>query len=413
MTEETRGFAESTGEGGDGLALDLARRRRRLRWLSAMGALLAVAIGTLAFHLAARDANGASPAAADDEETGEAAADPDDEDGEAGEEGEEEKAPIPVEVAAAARGPISSYISATANLVAEDQVTVVSEVEGRVASLLVEEGDSVGSGQVLAVLEREDERIALAKAEARFENARAAWERGEGLFAQELLSREAHDELKADHEVASQELAEARWLLEKNTFRAPFAGRVTERMIQVGQHVRPGDALLQVTRFEPLIARIYLPETDVVSLEEGREVRIALNADPSVRFAGRIRQISPVVDTATGTVKVTIEAASPPHDVRPGSFVAIGIVRESHPSAVLVPKEAVIRELQASHVFVAEADKAVRRRVQLGLEEGELVEVLSGVEAGEQVVVAGHGGLKDGEAIRILEETADAASAGS
>ncbi|MGH9464628.1 MAG: efflux RND transporter periplasmic adaptor subunit [Thermoanaerobaculia bacterium] len=385
MTEE-RMHAEDPG-GDDELALGLSRRRRRLRWWSlAVGLLIVAGAGFAVFHLAARDANGA-PTAADD----------------GGEDGEgEDKAPIPVEVAAAERGAISAYLSATANLVAEDQVTVVSEVEGRVTSLAVEEGDSVGHGAVLAVLDREDEQMAVAKAEARFENARAVWERGEDLFAKELLSRESHDQLRADHEVASQELAEARWQLEKNTFRAPFAGQLTERMIQVGQHVRPGDALFQVTKFEPLIARIFLPETDVVSLDAGREVRITLNADPSVRFTGRIRQISPVVDTATGTVKITIEAVDPPTAVRSGSFVAIDIVRETREAAILLPKEAVIRELQASHVFIVEDDKAVKRSVRVGLEEGDRIEALDGVTAGERVVTAGQGGLKDGQEIRVL-----------
>jgi membrane fusion protein (multidrug efflux system) len=173
-------------------------------------------------------------------------------------------------------------------------------------------------------------------------------------------------------------------------------------MIQLGQHVRPGDELFQVTDSEPLIARIFLPETDVVTLVEGREVRITMNADPSVRFAGRIRQISPIVDTATGTVKVTVEAVDPPPAVRPGSFVAIDIVRETRRGALLLPKGAVIRELQASHVFVFDGEKAVKRTVRLGLEEGDQVEALEGVTTGERVVVAGQGGLKDGQAIRVL-----------
>ncbi len=389
----------------DELAAGASRRRRHLRWWSLALGLLVAGAGFAVFHLTARDANGASTAGENGEaaEASTSAEEPEDENGE-----DEEKAPIPVEVVAAASGAISSYISATANLVAEDQVTVVAEVEGRVVVLTVEEGDAVGRGAVLAVLDRGDEEIAVAKAEARFANASAAWERGEDLFAKELLSRENHDRLRADHEVASQELAEARWQLEKNTFRAPFAGRVTERRIQVGQHVRPGDELFQVTRFEPLIARIFLPETDVVSLEEGREVRITLNADPGVRFVGEIRQISPVVDTATGTVKVTIEAVDPPASVRSGSFVAVDIVRETRQAVVLLPKDAVIRELQASHVFIVEDDKAVKRNVRLGLEEGDRIEALDGVAAGERVVVAGQGGLKDGQAIRVLDETPSA-----
>ncbi len=365
-------------------------RKGRRRLLSALVGLVLVVGGALVvMNLTADRASGAA---------GEAPESP------AEEVQDEKKAPVPVEVAAIASGEISSYISASANLVAEFEVKVLSEVEGRVASLQVEEGQAVRRGQQLATLVRDDQQILLRKAELRESNARADFERAEDLIAKELISREEHDRLTVDYEIARQELEEARWGLAKTILRAPFDGRVTDRMVQVGQNVRPADELFQVTDFDPLIARIYLPERDVLGLAAGREVRIALNADESIRFAGRIRQISEVVDTATGTVKVTVEADSPPQGVRPGSFVSVHIVRETRPGAVLVPREAVLRELQAAHVFVAGGDAAEKREVVLGLEEGLMVEAISGLEPGERVIVAGQGGLKEGSPIKILGE---------
>jgi membrane fusion protein (multidrug efflux system) len=323
----------------------------------------------------------------------------------AAEETEDEKrAPVPVEVAAIAQGEISSYISASANLVAEFEVKVLAEIEGRVASLLADEGQAVHKGQTLATLVRDDEQIRLRKAELRESNARAEFERADDLMTKELISREEHERLAVDYEIARQELEEARTALAKTVLRAPFDGRVTARMVQVGQGVRPADELLQVTDFDPLIARIYLPERDVLGLAAGREVRIALNADESIRFTGRIRQISEVVDTATGTVKVTVEAEDAPPGVRPGSFVSIHIVRQTRPDALLVPREAVLRELKSAHVFVAGEETAEKRPVVLGLEEGTMIEAISGLAAGERVIVAGQGGLKEGSPIKILGE---------
>lgn len=360
-----------------------SQRRRRWKWLSIVGVTLVIAGGAvMVMNMGADGARGV-----DQEENPES----------------EEKAPVPVEVVTLDRGEISSYIAATANLIAEEDVTVVSETEGRVTSLVVEEGDSVAEGGVLAVLDSEDEQIAARKAEVLRDKARVSYQRAADLLEQKLVSQQEHDQLQADLEVAEEELIDARLRLRRATFRAPFAGRVTSRQVQVGQHVRPGDELFRVTRFDPLIARVHLPESDVLGLSEGREVRLALNADPTVRFTGRIRQISPVVDTATGTVKVTIEAQEPPPDVRPGSFVAVHIIRESRAGRVLLPKQAVIRELQESHVFVARDGVAKRRAVELGLEEEQWVEAVRGVKAGERVVVAGQGGLKDGGSIRILE----------
>ncbi len=318
---------------------------------------------------------------------------------------EKEKTPVPVSVTPIVSGPVSSYITSTGNLVAEDEVKVLAEAEGRVAELMVEEGNHVTRGQALATLAREDAEIFMRKAEMRSANAALAHGRAVKAVAEDLLSREDYDKLTMENSIAQQELAEARWRLEKTTIRAPFAGHITERNLKLGQHVRPGDALFTVADFDPLISRIYLPEKDVYGLNEGREVRITLKANEATRFTGRIRQISPVVDTATGTVKLTVEAVKTPPEVRPGAFVTIDIVQETHARAVLLPRDAVIRELQDAYVFVARGEVAEKRTISLGLEEGDHVEAISGVEPGDQVIVAGQGGLKDGSPIKIIPTT--------
>jgi len=380
------------------------RGKKLWRWMSlAIAVLLLVAGAVTLMNVSAARANGASTAeqSADTAENAEATEDTGDEkEGEA--EGDDAKTPVPVEVAAVSEGSVSAYTSSTANLVAENEVKVLSEVEGRVLTLRVEEGDWVKNGQVLATLVRDDQAIAFKKAQLQETNARAAFDRATELVERELISREEFDKLSIDYEIAQQELAEAEWALKKTTIIAPFSGRITARMTQLGQHVRPGDELFQVTDFDPLVARIYLPERDVLGLEEGQDVQIRLDAATEVYFAGRIRQISPVVDTSTGTVKVTVEATEPPEQVRPGSFVTVNIVRVTHSDALLLPREAVLRELQKAHVYVAEDDVAEKRAVTLGLEEGELIEVLSGVAAGDRVIVTGQGGLKDGSAVKIL-----------
>jgi membrane fusion protein, multidrug efflux system len=315
---------------------------------------------------------------------------------------DKEKTPVPVSVSPIATGAVSSYITSTANLVAENEVKVLAESDGRVAELLVEEGNQVGRGRVLAGLVRDDAEIALKKAQLRAANARLAYDRAAKVVDENLMSREVFDKVAMDNEIAQQEMAEAKWRLEKTAIKAPFSGRVTERNVKLGQHVHPGDQLFTVSDFDPLIARIYLPEKDVFGLKEGREVRITLKADERTKFGGRIRQISPVVDTATGTVKVTVEATAPPSEVRPGAFVTIDIVRETHPQAVLLPREAVIRELQEAYVFVANGAVAEKRAVTLGLEEGRHIEALSGVKPGDQVIVAGQGGLKQGSPIKVI-----------
>ena len=315
---------------------------------------------------------------------------------------EKEKAPVPVNVADVATAPISSYISSTANLVAENEVKIISEAEGRVETLLVEEGMMVRQGQPLATLDRSAAHIAVQKAQVRANNARVAANRAQGLFGKELMNRAEYERTQMEKDVAEQELSEAEWRLSKTTIRAPFSGHVTDRVITVGKHVRPGDTIFTLTDFDPLIARIFLPERDVIKLQEGRAVRLTLRAASDVTFKGRIRQISPVVDTSTGTVKVTVEAIQPPAVVRPGAFVTVDIIRETKDAATRIPRTAVIRELREAHVFITDGKVAKRRDVTLGIEEGDYVEVLSGVKPGEKIIIAGQGALKNDAPVKVL-----------
>jgi RND family efflux transporter MFP subunit len=315
---------------------------------------------------------------------------------------EKEKAPVPVDVAEITIAPISSYISSTANVVAENEVKIVAEAEGRVDRLGVEEGQMVQQGQALATLVRGDAQMVVEKTRVRAANARVSYARAKDLFAKGLMNRVDFEKSTMDKEVAEQELGEAEWRLSKTSIRAPFTGRVTERMITVGKHVRPGDPLFTITDFDPLIARIFLPERDVITLREGHPVKMTLRAAKDIEFDGRIRQISPVVDTATGTVKVTVEAIKPPAVVRPGAFVTVAIVRETKAGALRIPREAVIRELREAHVFVVDGKTAKRRDVSLGIEEGDYIEAISGLKAGDKVIVAGQGALKDGSAVKVM-----------
>ena len=316
---------------------------------------------------------------------------------------EKKKAPVPVSVAAVETGTVSSYIRSTANLVSDNEVKILTESDGRIARLLVDEGAWVSKGQTLATLDREDTGIDLAKREVKLENARLAFERGERMLGEGLISQELYEKLRMENEMARQEVAEGRYNIGKTAIRAPFSGRITGRIVEQGQHLRAGEELFVLADFDPLVAFIHLPEREVLGLRPGRETRITLKADESVRFTGRIRQISPVVDPGTGTVKVTVEAVNPlPAAVRPGGFVTIDIIRESRSGAVLVPRQAVLRELQSAHVFVAKNGIAEKRAVRLGLEEGESIETLAGLKPGERVIVAGQGSLKQGSPVEIL-----------
>jgi membrane fusion protein (multidrug efflux system) len=319
-----------------------------------------------------------------------------------------EKEPTLVAVAAVAQGAISAYVTATANLVSEDEVKVLAEAEGQVVGLGVEEGDDVRAGELLLQIDPRDAKLAVEKAELALRNAQLSLDRSQQMAAERLISAQELDRVRFERDLKAHELSEARRRLDKTAVRAPFAGRITLRSVQLGQNVKPADALFSLASFDPLVARIFLPEREMLGLQVGQRAQLSLKADDSVRFEGRIRQIAPVVDTGSGTVKVTVEAVRPPSSVRPGAFVGVGIVNETRQDALLIPRPAVIREIQETYVYVADGTVARKRPVKLGLEEGDRFEVTEGLSVGDLVVTSGQGALKDAAPIKLPAKKAEA-----
>lgn len=369
---------------------------RTRRILGFLGTLAALSMGAVVVGLALGAAN--EPADGSEDSNGNEKAES---------AGEEPKvAPKPVAVESVDLGEISDRIRATANLVPERQVTVLAETTARVAEIHAEEGDRIAEGAVLAQLDRREAEIALRGARVKAKSAARDLSRAEKMLAEGLMSPEEYDAKALEHETAQQQLDEAEWALEKTTIRAPFDANVTERMIEPGQHVRAGDPLFSVADFDPLVAEIHVPEEDAAFLEVGQPVTLTPRALPEESFTGRIQRLSPMVDTETGTVTVRIEARRVPERTRPGAFVTVSTERERRAGVPLIPKRAVIREIGTAFAFVAKDGRAERRELQLGLETDASFEVLDGLQPGERVVVTGHGNLRNGTPLQIVDERA-------
>lgn len=315
---------------------------------------------------------------------------------------EEPKPPTPVTVVSVRQGELSTYLDATANLVAEDSIAVVAERAGRVVRIGPAEGESIQAGALLVALDDREATLGLSSARIRAKQARATQQRVETLA--ELVSQEEREQSKTDRDVAVQEVEDARFRVSQTRIRAPRNGRVTRRDVVVGQYVRAGDTLLELTDFSTLVARIFVPERDALQLAAGRSAELVLQAAAGVEFTGTVRDVASVVDPESGTVKVTIEVTQAPPQVRSGSFVTIRMVREHHPHALWVPREAVTRGPRASHVFVVEDGTAARREVEVGAEDEGRLHVVEGLERDEVVVLSGHGQLEDGGAVEVRPE---------
>ena len=319
-----------------------------------------------------------------------------------------EAAPTPVSVAEARLGLVALHLTTTSAVEAERTARVLSETSGVLTEIHVREGDSAAAGQVLARVDARERRLAFQQAELRLARAEAEHARQARAFEQDLVAEYEYEKARFDRDLAASELETARLELERTEIRAPFAGKVTELLLVAGGRLEPAQHLLTLADFNTLVARLYVPERDVTGLAPGQPAVVRPESDATgAGIPGRIREVSPVVDRSTGTVKVTVAIPTPAGAVvRPGSFARVSIETGRRENAVLAPKRAVIRSETGAHVFVVEEGRAVHRDVTVGVEMegsgGALVEIADGLRPGARIVVAGHGALDPGTSVEIV-----------
>lgn len=339
---------------------------------------------------------------------------------------------LTVTTVAADRGTLPSSLMVTGSLAARDELLIGTETSGlAIAQVLVDVGDHVRRGQVLvhfndAVLRAQTQQAEaqLREAEANFTEAEANARRAEELVRTGWLSGKDYDNrhalaltMKARVGVAQANLALARARLDQADLRAPSDGTITSRSASLGAVVQAGNAeLFRMIRDDRVELVAELPETDLVLVKAGQPVVLTVDGDASgagkATSQGRIRLVEPTVDVRTRIGKVHIEVGKDAA-FRPGMFVT-GTVSLGETEAVVVPEPAVVYQDGKPRIFVVDAANRVQARaVVLGSRYAGKVAVLSGVAAGEHLVLKGAGYLKSGDLVTVVETPALAGSAKS
>lgn len=323
---------------------------------------------------------------------------------------------IPVEVTEVSFGDVSSAYAGTATLVPERQTQAVAKLGGIALEILVEEGDRVKAGQVLARLERDRYEFQAQQTEARLHKLENELRRASELHERDLISTDEYERIRFETDAQRAANGLARLDLAHTEIRAPIAGVVASRMVKVGNLVAQNQPLFLIDDFDPLWAVLHVPERELDLLDAGQPATLQVDAFPGRNFSGEVLRISPVVDAETGTFKVTVTFSDTSGRLRPGLFGRVRVVHDSRLNVPLVPQSALLSEDGEVAVFVARQDgddagyTAERRTVRTGYSGDEGVEIVEGLDQGETVVTAGKNSLRDGAAIRIIESAAAEAS---
>lgn len=309
---------------------------------------------------------------------------------------------IPVEVMDVSRGTISAYYSNTATLEAVDEASVVSKVRGIVQQIMVEEGDYVRAGQIIAKIEDDQYRIEAERAKATMDRMYNDFQRNAELFDKELISAEVYENSRFEYESqkSAYELAELNY--QYTSITSPISGVVSERLIKVGNMIGTDQQVFQVTDFDPIQAILYIPEHERSKIRVGQRTELTADAIPGTMFFGRVERISPTIDPSTGTFKVTVYMDQGQEELRPGMFGRVKIVYDTRENTKMIPKAAIISEDEIQSVFVIKDSLAFRKVIRTGYVNGTNIEVIDGLNDGEIVVTTGQGSLSDSTKVNIV-----------
>lgn len=326
---------------------------------------------------------------------------------------------IPVQGTAAVRGDLVMSVSAAGQAEAWQKTVLVAQVNGRIVSLPVREGDGVGSGQVVVGLDGAEYSLAVEEAQASLADAQNKL-REATLFDDRITDasvrqeRSAAARVRSGVEAAEVRLRRARLDLTRTRTPSPFAGRVASLKVVPGQWVDRGAELMTIVDLDPIRVEVQVLESEIAHLTPGRTANVSFAAFPGEAFTGRVQTINPIVESGTRTARVTVLVDNPGGRILPGMYARVSLQAQRYADRVLVPRSAILERDRRSMLFVYEPGGgdglAKWRYVTTGLQNETMVEILSegvetdSVKAGEVVLTEGHYTLIHDARVRLVED---------
>jgi membrane fusion protein (multidrug efflux system) len=324
-----------------------------------------------------------------------------------------QSAPPPVTVTTAVVRPESweSLITSVGSLEAVQGVMVTAELTGKVVRIAFEPGTKVKAGDLLLQQDISSEEAQLRAAEATLALAKLELERSSKLLATKAVAKAKYDSDNAQYKQAAAQIDGIRATIRKKTIRAPFAGILGIRLVNLGQILNEGEPIVSLQTIDPIFVNFSLPQQQLAQVKPGLKVRVTTDALPGQAIEGEITAISPEVDAATRNIRLQATVANKLERLRPGMFVNVAVVLPSREEVLAIPATAVLYAPYGDTVFVVHEKegeqgvqpvKVVRQKiVQLGEKRGDFVAIVSGLDQGETVVSTGVFKLRNDQAVVV------------
>ncbi len=298
--------------------------------------------------------------------------------------------PLPVEAVTLKLQPLAAGLQTVGSLRADESVVVRPEIAGRISKIHFTEGGHVAAGEPLFTLDGSLGQASLNEAAANLENSRRAAERAQQLVAQKLIAQSDYDKARAQFGVDQARVASARAMLSKMTLSAPFPGQVGLREVSVGDFVNVGQDLVKLVRLDPIEVDFSVPENALTQIRNGQKINVGVDAYPNDVFSGTVVAIDPAIDATTRSAKLRAQIANPDGRLRPGQFAKLQLdTGTGNVDALMVPEQALMQDGDVRFVYTIVAGKAKRAEVKTGVRVPGLVQVVTGLNAGDVVITAG------------------------
>jgi len=304
-----------------------------------------------------------------------------------------------------------SLLTSVGSLEAVQGVMVTAELKGKVEDIAFKPGEMVRTGDLLVQQDISSETAQLRASEATVALAKLTLERTRKLLKEKTVSQSQYDNADAQYKEAAAQLDTIRSAISKKTIRAPFAGRLGIRLINQGQILNEGDAIVSLQSLDPIFVNFSLPQQQLAQVRTGLSVRVTTDVLPGRVVEGKITAINPAVDAATRNIRMQATAANPQEQLRPGMFVNVAVVLPAREKVLPIPATAVLYAPYGDSVFVVEEKKIEKNSrpiktvhqqfVRLGEKRGDFIAVSSGLKEGEIVVSTGVFKLRNGQAVVV------------
>ena len=304
-----------------------------------------------------------------------------------------------------------SLLPAVGSLAAVQGVTVTAELTGKVVQIAFTPGSRVKAGDLLVKQDTSSEEAQLRSAEAAAALAKLSVDRLSKLLAGRTIAQSQYDTAEAGYKQAIAQADTIRASIAKKTIRAPFAGRLGIRLVNLGQVLNEGEAIVSLQSLDPIFVNFSLPQQQLSSIKAGLAIRVTTDALPGEIIHGQITAINPQVDAATRNIRVQATVANADERLRPGMYVSVAVVLPGREKVLAIPATAVLYAPYSDSVFIVEDPpepnpdrpvKVVRQQfAQLGEKHGDFVAVRSGLKEGDTVVSTGVFKLRNGQTVTV------------